>query len=232
MPYDRRVTPQDGPWDADAVVLDMRRAYIFGIVLNLLIWPGFIALLLFGIIIPDPDWRVRAIASFFLVCCLIPLIALARKWRFLLVPMGFVFDRRGLYYWRGQERGALGWHEIAAVGIGFESPPHIPALTPEALLKEMVQKVTVDKLIKDRRKMALEIFPRTAETWGRAPALHVFRRTLEAPWPDLIGERWQIPLPARPGLAGGITRGAQQFAPGLWRGWFRRPWTGGLIRTR
>jgi len=226
MAYHRRVKPQGGPWDADAVVVDLRRAYIVGIVLNLLIWPGFIAVLLFGVIIPDPDWRVRAIAAFFLVCCLIPLIALARKWRFLVVPMGFVFDRQGLYYWRGSERGALGWHEIAAVGIGFESPPEIPSLSPA----DLVSKVTLDKLIKDRRKMALEIFPRTA--WERAPALQVFRKNLEAPWPDVTGERWQIPLGPRPGLPGRITRGAQQFAPGLWRGWFRRPWTGGLVTVR
>jgi hypothetical protein len=140
--------------------------------------------------------------------------------------MGFVFDRRALHYWQGPERGALGWHEIAAIGIGFESPPDVPSLSPA----DLISKVTVDKLIKDRRKMALEIFPRTA--WERAPALQVFRRSLESPWPDVSGERWQIPLGRRPGLPGRITRAAQQFAPGLWRGWFRRPWTGALFSRR
>lgn len=226
MAYHRHVTPPDGPWEPDAVAVDLRRATIVAVVLNLVIWPGFLAVLVFGVIVPDPDWRVRAIAGVFAALCLIPLIALARRWRFLLVPMGFAFDRRGLHYWRGAERGLLPWDEIAAFGIGFESPPDVPSLSPA----DLVAKVTVDRVVKNRRRLALEIFPRSPEAWDRAPALALFQRHLDPPWSDVSGQRWQIPL--GPGVARRITRGAQHFAPEPWRGWFRRPWNSGLVRLR
>jgi hypothetical protein len=222
------VTPPLGSWDADAVVVNLRPARIFGIVLNLLIFTAGIALLLFGVIIPNPDWRVDAVASFFIVCCLVPIIRAIRLVRPMLVPMGFAFDQRGLHYWRGSERGLFAWSEIAAIGIGYESPPQVPPLTPSLL----VARFTVDKVVKDRHWVALEIFPRTDGVWDRAPALQPYRWALEAPWPDVSAERWLIPLPPRPGLPRRIQRGAERFAPQVWRGWFRRPWRSLISHAR
>lgn len=201
-------------------MVDFRPARLFGIALNLVIWPAAIALFLFGVIIPDPDWRVDAIAAFFIACCLFPLVRAIRLVREVRTPMGFAFDRRGLHYWRGPERGVFAWSEIAAIGIGYELPPELPPLTPQ----DLIAHVTVRKLIKDRRWIFLEIFPRAAEAFDRAPALQPYRHSLETPWPDVSGERWMIPMPPRPGLPGQIQRGVEQFAPDVWRGWFRRPW--------
>lgn len=222
------MTPQIGPWDSDAVLVDLRPARIFGIILNLLIWPGAIALFVFGVIIPDPDWRVDAVAACFIAFCLVPIVRTIRLVRPMLVPMGFAFDRRGLHYWRGSERGSFAWSEIAAIGIGYEAQPELPPVTPA----QLVGRFTVNKIIKDRQWVALEIFPRTGEALDRAPALQPYRWTLEAPWPDVSAERWLIPLPPRPGLPGQIQRGAERFAPQVWRGWFRRPWRSFLRHAR
>lgn len=216
------MTPRNGPWAADAVVIDLRRGHIVGIALNLLLWPAFIVALLFGAVFGDYDWLTRAIAVVLILGCLVPLIALALRWRSLLVPTGFVFDRRGLYYWRGSEQGLLEWSEIAAIGLGYEAPPERLGVLPARKLEHRI----ADKIVKDRRRVTLDIFPRTAEAWDRAPALQSFRHTLDAPWPDVSGERWLILLPARPGLPLRIRRAAERFAPDVWRGWFRRPWGG------
>lgn len=203
-------------------MVDLRRGHIVGIALNLLLWPAFIAALLFGGVLGDHTGLTRVISIVLILGCLVPLVALALRWRELLVPTGFVFDRRGLHYWRGSEQGLLEWSEIAAVGLGYEAPPERISGLPARKLEHRI----ADKIVKDRRRITLDIFPKSAEAWDRAPALQGFRQSLDAPWPDVSGERWLILLPSRPGLHLRIRRGAERFAPDVWRGWFRRPWGG------
>jgi hypothetical protein len=113
------------------------------------------------------------------------------------------------------------WDEISATAIGFESPPHIPSVSIEGVVKDAI----LDSLIKDRRRMALEIFPIDPAVMAAHGLLAEYRV-------DDASVHWRIPLIQVPGVVKTAARAAQAFQPDRWRGYFQRPWTGGVFRFR
>jgi hypothetical protein len=216
------------PWEPDAIVVDVRRGRIVGMVLAVAVFGGLAAFFVWAAVAYRDDSTTRIAGWIVAAICLIPIVRLIVVRKRLLVSMGLAFDRRGLHYWIGGERGLLGWPQVAAVGIGYEAPPHIPSIS----LEETAAEFLADHIMKDRRRVALEIFPADPGLVAGTPALLPYRVAAEAPWPDVSGERWRILLPPQPGLPRTIAGAAQQVAPRHWRGWFRRPWTGGLVRVR
>jgi len=215
-------------WEPDAIVVDIRRGRIVGIVLALALFGGLGAFFGWAAIAYRDDATTRTTGWIVAALCLLPIVRLIVVRKRLLMSMGLAFDGRGLHYWIGAERGLLAWPQIAAIGIGYEAPPHIPSTSVEQLAAEFI----ADQIIKDRRRVALEIFPADPGLVAATRALLAYRVVTEAPWPDVPGERWRILLPARPGMPKTIAGAAQQYASRQWRGWFRRPWTGGLVRMR
>jgi hypothetical protein len=69
-----------------------------------------------------------------------------------------------------------------------------------------------------------------AEVAGAYEMLTPDRIELAPPYPGLAGVRWSIPLP--PGVVRTTARGAEAFGGERWRGWYERPWTGGVMRYR
>jgi hypothetical protein len=107
------------------------------------------------------------------------------------------------------------------VGIGYEQPPSLPALTVEDYLKE---KIADAVKLDGKRRFAVEIFPAHPGVVDRYPMMQKYRREQPAPFAGLPAVRWRLVIPPMAGAAHDIGAGVQAFQPKLWLGWFARPW--------
>jgi len=151
----------------------------------------------------------------------------------LLRPRGLEFDPGGVRFWYGDERVALAWPEVAAIGIGYEQPPDVPNLplsVQDAIKDYVADKVKDAVKLDGKRSVAVEIFPADPAAVGRYPILARYKREQPPPYAGLPPVRWRVPLPPVVGVARGIERGVRTFQGQRWLGWFARPWTGGLVR--
>jgi hypothetical protein len=148
----------------------------------------------------------------------LPVLSVVLNLRKILTVRGFGFDQQGFHFWRGTEATLVPWSDVRVVWIGYESPPHIPSVSIEGVVKDAI----VDSLVKDRRRMALEIGPGDPSVLERHAALT----------PYTVDGQWRIPLLQVAGVVKATTRGVQTFHPTAWRGFVRRPWTGGIFRYR
>jgi hypothetical protein len=205
------------------VRVDLKRAGWVAIVLLVLVWGGLSALSVWGAL-SQTQTIGRVVGFAFAVFFALPLIGVLLNLRKLRQPRGFAFDERGWRVWRGGDEVVVPWPEIGGLGIGYEAPPDIPSITIEGMLKDAI----VDQLVKDRRRVALEVYPADPST--DYELLKPDRIELAPPYPGLSGVRWSIPLP--PGVLTKTARGAEAFGGERWRGYYERPWTGGVMRYR
>jgi hypothetical protein len=168
------------------------------------------------------------------VCALLLLLFLIAMPR-LLKRRGLEFDADGVRFWYGDESVALPWPEVAAVGIGYEQPPHVPNLplsVQDAIKDYVADKVKDAVKLDGKRSIAVEIFPVDPAATQRHRILAGYRREQAPPVAGLPPARWRLPLPPVVGVARGVERGVRTFQGQRWLGWFARPWTGGLVRPR
>lgn len=198
-------------WDSDAVVVDLRPGRVRALWLTAGIFIGLAGLFAAIGITNWHDPGVAAVAGVFLLLCLLPIRWTLRLRRAMSEPGGFAFGPSGLRYWEGAESGLLAWEEVAALGIGYEVAP---------------MRGIVRRLLRDKQRVAFEVFAVDPADLRRTPALQRYLVTQPAPWPEVAAEHLRVPLPPFARLPAKLTRAARGAAPQLWRGWFRRPWTG------
>jgi hypothetical protein len=170
------------------VRVDLKRAGWVAIVLLVLVWGGLSALSVWAAL-TQQGTAGRVVGFAFAAFFALPLVGVLLNARKLRQPRGFAFDERGWRVWRGGDEVLVPWSEIGGLGIGYEAPPDIPSITIEGILKDAI----VEQLIKDRRRVALEVYP--AEVAGAYDMLKPDRIELAPPYPGLAGVRWSIPLP-------------------------------------
>jgi hypothetical protein len=78
------------------------------------------------------------------------------------------------------------------------------------------------------RKISLEIFPAVPETLEHHPVLANYRQNLRPPKEGLSAGIWRMPFPS-PRLAMRVAQGPQKYAPQIYLGWYRRPWSGSIL---
>ena len=207
----------------DAVRVDLKRAGFLAIVLLVVTWGGLSALSIWAAL-TQTETIGRVVGFAFAGFFALPLIGVLVNFRKLRQARGFAFDDRGWRVWRGGDEVLVPWSAIGGIGIGYEAPPDIPSITIEGVLADLI----ADQLVKDRRRVALEVYPMVnPETYE---LLNRDRIELAPPYPGLSGVRWSIPLP--PGVLKPAARGAEAFGGQRWRGYYERPWTGGVMRYR
>jgi hypothetical protein len=217
---------------ADSVKVDIGRASIIAIVMAVVVLGGLAAAGVYAAL-DTQDSKERVIGFGVAVLFATPLVLMLVVLPKLLQPRGLVFDADGVRYWRGSTWLLLAWHEVAAVGIGYEQPPDLPSLNLS--LEDAVKGYVTDKLkdamkIDGKRRIAVEIFPADPQAVQRHPILARYRREQQPPVAGLPSVRWRLPLPPVLGVARSVERGMQTFQQQRWLGWFARTWSGGLIR--
>jgi hypothetical protein len=223
-----------GRFGPGAVALDIGRASRRATV---------IAVVLFGLLTAASgyaaadatDTGTRVVGLVFAALFAIPLILAVIGIRNLTRPRGIVFDQRGVHCGQGRVWTTVDWSQISAVGIGFEAPPHVPSAPTSldaAVSGFLVDKITQAVKLEDRRKIALEIYPRDPAGMEAYKDLLPYRRSGPAPRSELPPVRWRVPLPPVGSGTSLVDEGVGTFAPYLWLGWFQRPWSGSLLGTR
>jgi len=136
------------------------------------------------------------------------------------------FDDNGIAYSYDGASTVVPWTDISAVGIAFEIPVDIPSINLSGILADKL----VDDVLKvnKSRKISLEIFPTLRETLDQHPVLANFRQNLRPPTDGLGTGIWRMTFPS-PRLARRVARGPQKYAPQLYLGWYRRPWSGSIL---
>jgi hypothetical protein len=217
---------------ADSVTVDIGRASILAIVMAVVVLGGLAAAGLYAAL-DTRDSTERAIGFGVAILFASPVVLMLAVLPKLRRPRGLAFDRDGVHYWQGSTSLLLAWHEVAAIGIGYEQPPELPSLSLS--LEDAVKGYVADKLkdalkIDGKRRVAVEIFPADPQAVQRYPILARYRREQQPPAAGLSPVRWRLPLPPVLGVARGVERGMRSFQQQRWLGWFARPWSGGLIR--
>ena len=214
------------------MTVDIGRASVVAIVMAAVLLGGLAAGGVYAAL-DTQDMKVRVIGFSVAVLFATPLGVMLVVLPKLFQPRGLVFDSDGVRYWRGNTWLLLAWHEVAAVGIGYEQPPELPSLSLS--LEDAVKGYVTDKLkdalkIDGKRRIAVEIFPTDPHAVQRHPILARYRREQQPPVAGLSPVRWRLPLPPVLGVARSVERGMRTFQQHRWLGWFARPWSGGLIR--
>lgn len=204
--------------DPSAVKVDLGRGSAVALLILLPVWAAMSAGAIYTVVTAE-ETMVAIIGSFFALFFAIPLLFALINLKKLLAPRGLVFDARGVHYWQGGTWAWLPWEAVAAIGIGYDQPPELPALT----LQDYVKDKLLDAMIDRRRRIAVEIFPIDPRAIAQQPLLARYRREGAAPAPGLPQVLWRLPLPPLGSLAVSVARGVQSFQPQRWLGWFERP---------
>jgi len=168
------------------------------------------------------DNVTRGIGFFFAVFFAVPALMMMVGLPKLIRPRGLVFDAHGVHYWQGTSSTLVPWDELAAVGISYEEPPKLPVVSAgEYVAGKILESAKLDK-----RRVAVEIFPKDPQSVARYRILAGYRREQSAPSAALPTLRWRVPIPPLSGLAANIEKGVQTFRQQAWVGWFARPWGG------
>jgi hypothetical protein len=175
------------------------------------------------------DGATRTVAIVFAVLAAIPLLRILFSFRRLTRPSVLGFDPAGISYAYDGQSTVVPWGDVTAVGIAFEVPAEIPSIDLSGILAD---KLVYDVLkVSKARKIALEIFPGSPDLLVRHAVLAPFRQDLQ-PWrPGLPSGVWRMAFPT-PRMARRVARGPQTYAPQLYLGWFRRPWSGSIVGRR
>ena len=206
------------PMSDGRVKVDLGRGSAVALVTLLPVWILLCAAAVYAVVDAE-ETMVAIIGGFFALFFSIPLVLVLFHLKKLLAPRGLLFDARGVHYWQGETWALLQWDAVAAVGIGYDQPPDLPALTPQDYLKDKI----IDALIDRRRRIAIEIFPADLRAVELQPLLARYRRDGPAPTQGLPRTRWRVPLPPMGSLAASVANGVQGFRPERWLGWFERP---------
>jgi hypothetical protein len=144
------------------------------------------------------------------------------------------FDAEGLRFWHGAQHVLIRWDDVVAVGIAYEQPPEeTPKLHVPSSVEDEVKGRVADFLndqahevlqISNKRRIALEIFPRQLAAVQAYPRLKPYWQTWTPPQGGLPPAGWRLPLPPVVTIAQEIGRGAQAFQPNRWLGWYAKPW--------
>jgi hypothetical protein len=173
-----------------------------------------------------PDTATRVIGIVLAVLAGIPLLLVVVSLPRLTRPSVLRFDDRGIAYSYDGASTVVPWTDISAVGIAFEIPVDIPSIDLSGILAD---KLVYDVLkVNKSRKISLEIFPILPETLDHHPVLANYRQNLRPPKDGLGTGIWRMPFPS-PRLARRVARGPQKYAPQLYLGWYRRPWSGSIL---
>ncbi|HCT75352.1 MAG TPA: hypothetical protein DGT23_01905 [Micromonosporaceae bacterium] len=224
----------DSEHSADRVIVDIgsanRLAAVTGIVLFGLFMTGGIYTA-----VDTQDTTISVIGYCVAGLFAVPLIILLRLLPVLFRSCGLAFSHSGLQYWEGRNQLLIPWHEVAAIGIGYEQPPELPSLTTsfeDAVKSYAAGKAKETLKVDGKRRIAVEIFPIDAHAVAGQPLLCRYRSEQTPPAEELHSVRWRLPIPPVVGVAGGIERGVRTFHPDRWLGWFARPWSGGALVGR
>ena len=175
------------------------------------------------------DTPTRVVGIVFAVLFGIPLLLVLLSLPRLMRPSVLGFDANGIAYSYNGASTVVPWTDIAAVGIAFEIPVDVPSIDLSGILAD---KLVYDVLkVSKSRKISLEIFPSAPETLDRHPVLANFRKDLRPPTDGLGTGIWRMAFPS-PRLAMRVARGPQAYAPQLYLGWYRRPWSGSILGRR
>ena len=175
------------------------------------------------------DTPTRVIGIVFAVMAAIPLLLIGLSLPRLTRPSVIGFDATGIAYSYNGESTVVPWTDIAGVGIAFEIPVDVPSIDLSGILAD---KLVYDVLkVSKARKISLEIFPSAPETLEQHPVLARFRQNLLPPKDGLGSGIWRMAFPT-PRLARRVAQGPQMYAPDLYIGWYRRPWSGSVLGRR
>ncbi len=207
---------------AEAVLVDIGRGSVRALALGLPLLATLSGLAFYATLGADTGTKIIGyfFALFFAAPVLIALSALPK----LTANRGLAFDARGVRYWQGKSETLIKWQDIAAIGIGYEQPPELPALFIEDAIKSKI----LDQIVDKRRRLAVEIFPTSDAVMQGRPLLARYRFEQAPPAPGLAQVRWRLPLPPLSRLAADVAKGMETFQSSRWLGWFARPWRGGL----
>jgi hypothetical protein len=149
-------------------------------------------------------------------------------------PRAYEFGPDGLRFWHGSDNVFIPWGDIIAIGVGYEAKPQEkPALKIPGSIEEVVTDRVKDFLndkaqealqISGKRRIGIEVYPVTAELFGKYPRLRPYVTRLRPVEPSLPSDVWRLPLPPVMSIAQEAGRGAQTYAPARWLGWYARPW--------
>ena len=149
-------------------------------------------------------------------------------------PRSFEFALDGFRFWHGGENIYVPWADVLAVGIGFEAKPEEKAklkvyASVEDAAKEKVAEILHERAdealqISGKRRLGLEIYPRSLEAFARYPRLKPYVKRLVPPEAYLPSDAWRLPLPPVMTIAQEAGRGARTFLPAGWLGWYAREW--------
>ncbi len=217
-------------FSSTAVKVDIGRASIFAVILAVVLF----ALLTAGSVYAALDTQETMVtvvgfffAAFFGLILLLSLLVLPKAFQ----PRGFVFDADGIHHWQGTMWTLIPWHQVAAVGIGYDQPPEVPSLPLS--IEDAVKSFVVDKAkgamrLDSKRRFGMEIFPVSPEVLSQYPVLARYRKELHAPAAGLAPLRWRFPLPPVLGTVAQVEKAAQAHGGQLWIGWYARPWKRGF----
>jgi hypothetical protein len=218
--------------EPDSIRVNLRGASVSSLVMSIFAFGALTAGCVYAAV-DAQDTGTRVIGIVFAVLFSIPVwlvgLLLANG---ILQPNGIAFDSRGVHYWRGNSAGLVAWEDIAAVGVGYEQPPHLPNIPTSidgAIKDFLADKIKDTVRLKDLRKVALEIYPRTEEISSQHPDLTRYWRPYPAQFEGLLPVRWRLPLPPLTGVARTVSRALRTYQPARSVGWFKRPWSGGLF---
>lgn len=152
-------------------------------------------------------------------------------------PRSFEFAPDGFRFWHGEENAHIPWEHVLAIGVGYEKKPEDPEeltvplslddvvdMAKERISGELYDRITEVLHVSDKRRLGLEIFPRSPELFGAYPRLRPYVKRQDPPAAKLPGEAWRLPLPPVASIAREASRGAEAFHPAGWLGWYVRDW--------
>ena len=197
---------------------------IGGTLLLLALFSGFVVAA-----VGTPDIPTRVVGIVFVVLTGIPLLLVLLSLPRMMRPSVLAFDDNGIAYSYNGASTVVPWTDIAAVGIAFEIPVDIPSIDLSGILAD---KLVYDVLkVNKSRKISVEIFPSVPEALEQHPVLANFRQNLRPPNDGLSTGIWRISF-VTPRQARQVARGPQTYAPQLYLGWYRRPWSGSILGRR
>jgi hypothetical protein len=178
------------------------------------------------------ETSARVLGVGFAVAFAIPLVMLLRFLPRFLSPRYVVVDEAGVAIQQGKQTVVVAWHEVTAIGIGYEIEPPTSGKIPNSLggLTDAAKGYLADQVsealqISGKRRLVLEIFPVRPDAVDLVPRLKPYWKSLPPPAAGLPEWGWRFPLPPVVSIAQQIAGGLRSRAPRHWLGWFERPWS-------
>jgi hypothetical protein len=177
------------------------------------------------------DTPSRVVNAGLAVAFAVALVMLLRALPRFLSPRYVIVDATGVAIQHGKERVVVPWHEVTAVGIGYEIEPKSAKISHSlADLKDAAKDYLADEVsealqVSGKRRLVLEIFAVRPDAADLVPKLKPYWKSLPPPAEGLPEWGWRFPLPPVVSIAQQIAGGLRSRAPRHWLGWFARPWS-------